>query len=189
MTPIVPLPKIDAVRYHCFTAVMQEPILGLDYLRALAETTHDLQACPIGPAFLSMAPWSTVSQHFMAPPPDRYINVVCAPPDLALGAPVSRRDVAPRHQPGISMMDSDTVYEPSTAFAGLYTVGVANIAITMGLVEPSPTDKKALNRYDIVITPTETDAEILASWGIAAAVVPPEPDLLEMLLADYTMVR
>jgi hypothetical protein len=188
VTTIVPPPPLPSVRYHCFTAATVEPILGLDYLLALAECSR-LQACPIGPAFLSLAPWSAVSQHFIAPAADRYINIVCAPPDLAMGSPVDRRAVAPQHIPGGQIVDSETIYTPSTALSGLFTVGVPNIAITLGLVEPSEPEKNALGRYDLVITPTDTDAEILAGWGVKVAVVPPEPDLLAEILSDYAVLR
>lgn len=169
------LKKAD-LRYHCVTMAVAEPILGLDYLRALAKH-YEVQACPIGPAFLAAPPWSQVSDLFLPKEFDNgfFINVVCAPVDMMAGQTIRQSDLAPDTSvPGAKPASSDVVYRPSTVFGALFTVGVMNIAITLPTREPSEAEQRVLTRYSAIWTPTESARERLRAWGIHAQVVVPE---------------
>jgi hypothetical protein len=67
----------------------------------------------------------------------------------------------------------ESVYVPATAFGGLWTKGVPNVAIT-ALSGKRLADKEAywLSRYDKVICPSFEDAEALSELHISAEVIP-----------------
>ena len=116
-------------RLRYFT-VIGDPI-GFLYLHAIAESPHGVTMAPIGPAFLMMPPWNQCAHLFGKPvaPLEEIVNIVCAPRGLLMGAKFGD-------------------YEPQTAFEGLYTDKVPNVAI----VAPGGTgDVETLAQYDLVV--------------------------------------
>lgn len=196
----------DAViRYFCLVLPNGGAQLGYDYLDALDRTGLGVAAQPIGPAFFMVEPWIKLNHLFAASTiAPRYVNVVCAPPNLLMGKRLQVTDVkapgrlpapgeetrpfalsatprAVRQTPG--QVEEDAVYEPQTALGGLFTVGVPNIAITMP--RPKPPDEaevRALNQYDAVIAPSSEDAAALRHLGIDAFHLPPDPKPLKRIL-------
>lgn len=169
-----------------FYLVVQDA--GLEYLEALAAAKLRVKPCPIGPAFLT-GRWAALMELFNAPMPgQRYVNMVCAPPSFPLGSPLRADPCDPRsgtRTPGAN--DTEIVYKPSTAFAGLYTVGVPNVAVVLGHDRPSDDEIVTLGKYNAVFTPTEAAAEDLRRRGVSqASMVFPEPRELSKLLSLFT---
>jgi hypothetical protein len=162
--------------------------LGFDYLDAFDKTALGVLACPIGMAYFAAEPWSDVGRLFMGRPAARYVNVVCAPPNLLMGqrlrasdAPVLGSDGEVRAIP--SGKTESIIYEPQTALAGLYTVGVPNVAITMARPRP-PEDHeiRALAQYDAVLCPSSSGTEELQRLGVVAMHVPADAEQLKRLV-------
>lgn len=178
------------VRFYCLALPSDGPQLGFDYLEALDHTDFGVRACPIGPAYLMAGDWPRLLHLFTGPPLGgrdtegnlvEFVNVVCAPPGLSLGFAMTARQVAgPRDA---AAAPDDVVYQPKTALAGLYTIGVKNIAITMPRPAlPDEAECAALALYDFVLCPTSEDAEMLGTLGVPALHVPPDPQLLDKIL-------
>jgi hypothetical protein len=171
------LPGLSTVRYYCLVTLGEGPFLGYDVLQALARGGFDVRACPIGAAFLAYPPWLEVMHLFTAGPPSPpFINMVCAPLCYLLGQPTTGVDFA-----GLKG-DPTIVYQPQTALMGLYTVGVPNVAVTLPRAPTGPATEgavsseiQALEKYDLVIAPTEEDAQGLRDLGVSAISVPPDP--------------
>jgi hypothetical protein len=186
-----------AIRFFCLVLPSEGPQAGFDYLEALEATELGVRAAPIGPAFLMSGRWPEL-QHlfFIGQVAKSYINVVCSPPNLLLGHTLRAVDVAPsqdeRSRPdtsraappvfaeGTSVDPLEPVYQAQTALAGLYTIGVPNIAITMPRPKP-PDDHEiaALMKYDAVLSPSDRDADALGMLGVPAMHLPPETEKLK----------
>jgi hypothetical protein len=169
--------------------------MGIDYLRAFHATGIGVKACPIGP-IMPMPSWMDLMNLFMvADPQEGYVNVVVAPPGLSMGFAHTAAAVAP----GVAMLDGnkappvpgapqvlpsqEIVYQPQTALAGLYTVGVPNIAVTMS--RPKPPDEaevRALQQYSFVLSPSDDDAQALRLIGVDAIHMLPDPGQLSRIL-------
>lgn len=166
------------VRYYCIVAPSRpgEALLGFDYLEAIDGSGVGVRACPIGAAFLMDKPWIDLLHLFSGEAPkDNYVNVVCAPIGCLLGSATSGVDFAgPKGSP-------DVVYRPQTALAGLYTVGVPNVAIT--LPHEDDADLQALQQYDFVLCPSDNYVEAFHDIGVTAHHVPPDPGQLGKLFA------
>lgn len=145
------------VRYHCLAAPAPPGNhLGFDVLLALHQAGIAVRALSIGPAFLMHPPWNALYKLFEAELDENYVNIVCAPPNLSLGAPMRAHEVAaPQDVRFARATDSNPVYRPQTALAGLHTVGVPNIAITLPRPKPpSPAEITILNHYNVVLCPS-----------------------------------
>lgn len=161
------------VRYHCLAAPAPPGLhLGFDCLLALHQAGIAVRALSIGPAFLAYPPWNALYKLFEAELDDEfYVNIVCAPPNLSLGAPMRAHEVAaPQDARLARATDSNPVYRPQTALAGLHTVGVPNIAITMPRPKPpSATEIVILNHYDVVLCPSASMTVELLEAGVENA--------------------
>ena len=184
-------PRFPRIRFHCLVNPGPGPHLGFDHLAAIDSTGIGVRAVPIGLAILTADPWSALEHCFRGPPPDdgEYVNIVCAPPRYSLGTQATRAAIAPptvvppgMRVPALPGDEDEIVYRPMTALAGLYTVGVPNIAITMP--QPKPTDDEigALGRYDRVFTPNAEAARRLGELGIKALVFRPHAGAWKRLL-------
>jgi hypothetical protein len=108
--------------------------------------------------------WAKYQEHFKNSLADRFVNVVIGvnpTPQIAL-----------RY---IKNMRADEVaYEPE--LTRLFTVGVPNLAVVGAWPRAlDEIEKKSLGRYARIITPTENDAAVLATQGVAAHFIPPTP--------------
>lgn len=173
-----------------FSLVMPNDTFGFDYLEAIHQTGLGVKGCPIGPAFLMSPPWAALMHLFMKGElADVYVNVVCCPPNIMMGQALRPTEMKPPPGMGPPISTSDRakteeyVYRPQTAFSGLYTIGVANIAITtLRPKPPDPNEVIALSKYDAVLTASEFDAEALKAVGILTYCAPPRPDGLQPIL-------
>jgi hypothetical protein len=169
-----------AVRYYCLVTSGPGPFLGFDYLEAIDISGVGVRACPIGPAFIVDPPWAELMHLFSGGNPEgKYVNVVCAPLGYSLGARTTGIDWAgPKGDPSV-------VYQPRTALAGLYTVGVPNVAITLPIDSWGGADDElqVLQQYDFVFCPTDEHVEAFKGVGISAHHVPPDAGQLAKLFA------
>ena len=183
--------SLAKIRYFCLIMPGPGPLLGFDYLEALHETGLGVRACPIGAAvFLMDAPWNKINHLFMggAVEDTSFINVVCSPPNLLMGAAMKASDVKPPKGVGAPTGDirsDETIYKPQTALSGLFTVGagIKNIAIT--IPKPKPPDEheiRALQLYDAVLTPNLADAMTFEGLGISARHMLPDAKRLKELI-------
>ena len=169
------------LRYFAVVAPGAAGDPGHAYLVALAATGIRIRALPIGPAAMSSEKrWSEVVELFTTPMSIPFVNIVCAPMGMPLGAPTSMRafggtqDLVKQEGATTDVMvfpaelravlgDSkdapDIMYEPTTALAGLHTEGCRNIAIVAG-GKPMRQDIAALARYDAVIASADDAAKI-----------------------------
>lgn len=157
---------------------MDSEKLGFSYLKACLDTGLGVRVMPIGMVRFDIEPWCRVPHAFMPSLKADYINVVCAPPGIPMGAAVSATQFGNEQA-----KQEGAVYEPPTALSGLFTVGVANIAILTGKGEISPKELEALKLYESVVCPTEEGAEELAAQGVRAVSIPPESDQLSELFS------
>jgi hypothetical protein len=126
---------------------------AFDYLRAIDELGLGVRVMPVGMARFDVPPWNEVSHTFVSPIGTDYINVVCVPSGVKLGAPVSMAQFGPGTEPFSSIGGQGNVYEPEGAIAGLYTVGVPNVAILVDK-DFTPGELDALRLYDMVVCPS-----------------------------------
>ena len=171
------------------------------YLKALIATGIPTLTVPIGMAFMGTAgpQWQKLSGTFTTALEEPYVNIVCAPPGLLMGSPIRASDmqISPAERaelvcdglavpPAPSAVGDDAselIYTPQTALAGLYTVGVPNIAITD--TRPKPPDAneiRALAQYDRVVGPNRSDRDALVDVGVAAEWLPPQHEQWSPLL-------
>jgi hypothetical protein len=139
-----------AARLRYFT-ITSDPT-GFLYLHSIADSRYGVSIGPIGPCFLSNPPWDQHMGLFGKPTADlsEIVNIVCAPRGLRMGT---------------SFGD----YEPETAFEGLLTAGVPNVAIvTSG---DGKGDIEALKSYSLVIAPNDRVCAQLTDDGIPAIVL------------------
>ena len=153
------------VRFYCVTALAEGPQLGAEYLKAFRDLGVRIRVCPIGPAYLTAGPWPDLAHLFTQVVTDEgnadFVNVVCAPPGLHLGATFQDQN-------------GNTAYRPQTALEALYTAGKKNIAVTLARPEPpSEAEKEALRRYDVVMAPNASLALELCELGVRTHCVPP----------------
>jgi len=160
------------------------------YLRAIAQIDIPVRAIPIGPAAAMNAErrWYDLSRLFMEPMRIRaageleHVNVVCAPLGTMLGVRAPMRAMGgtgdlvkqeggvtdvmhfPRDlKASLGVVDAktpDVVYEPATAFSGMWTKGYRNVAIiTNDFLEPvampSASELRMLGDYDLIIVGAE----------------------------------
>lgn len=178
---------MHAVRFFC-QAVAADSI-PFRYARALSES-RPIRVVSILGGMAAFTPGSVWYQHqdwFGGVIEGPYINVVCAPPGVLLGSPLRASEMMPPQVAKLTGSPADApdevVYTPQTAFCGLYTVGVPNLAIT-GVVPKPPRHHElaCLRQYDTVVAPSTTDREALRLLGIDAMYVPAERDALEAIL-------
>lgn len=146
-----------SIRYFCIVGNQ----VAFEYLGAISTSISGVSAAPIGPMFLYVPPWNAYAKLFGREVGMKFVNIVCALPGLSLGARV--------------VFDEDrdgTSYEPDTAFSGLYTVGVPNVAIVAG-VNGQKEAAEVLNLYNLVVCPTSDIKQALDRDGIGAEVVAP----------------
>ena len=185
--PDPPPSPLATVRFFCLVLPPGHEQTGYEYLDALDRSGKRVVACPIGMAYFTSAPWSGITRLFSGLTAPRFVNVVCAPPGLVMGARMRAADVKPPLDPsGVAWrkeLSQEVVYEPSTALSGLYTVGVPNVAITtLGTKPLESSEIRALAQYDAVFTPSGNDAEALRALGIHSMHIPPDPALLGRLM-------
>lgn len=171
-----------AIRFLCEVLPGASADVPLAYLQAFLGTQRRVRAHPLGAAAYGCDPrWLEVSSAFLAPPPHRFVNVVCVPFLRQITGPA----------PG------------DTAFAQALTAGAVNVAIVAGdvpvatvgvsppwaLVEP---EARTLSGYDQVIVHQAGDAYwlaelIRAAGGDAGRVshVPAQPGAIGQLLAAH----
>ncbi len=162
---------------------MDQGNLAYPYLKAIDNTGLGVRIMPIGLALFDRAPWNGVPHVFMSALRTRYINVVCAPPGVRLGAAITAAQFADNSQGG-----DKVVYEPDTMISGLLTVGIPNVAIVDGEGDFSEKELKALCLYDRVICPTPEGTTALCKQGVPSATVEPNPSKLSSLFSGITPV-
>lgn len=175
------------IRYYFDAEVTDESIVtGLSYLEAMAAAKLRVKPCPIGGAFLE-GRWSKLMPLFTAPMPGaRYVNVVCAGYGRSLGSPMRADHCDPRRGVRTAALGEE-VYRPKTAFTGLYTVGVPNVAIVVGETRAEDEEIEALCRYTAVFTSTEVAADDLRHRGVSPVTkMRPDPYELSRLLGLLT---
>ena len=90
------------VRYFCLVGPATDgsswPDLGYRYLAALRDAGVPVRAVSIGAAFFNPPPsevawahWVRIAELFRAPMQGDYVNVVCCPPRVPLGASMKQR--------------------------------------------------------------------------------------------------
>jgi len=156
--------------------------LAFPYLEAVDKTGLGVRVMPIGVVPFGMHPWDKVPHVFMTALKMRFINVVCIPPGVALGATISTA------QFGNSQGGDGVAYEPAMAIPGLYTVGVPNVAILEGTNIMVDKEIESLKVYDAVICPTGEGAQKLVSHGIKAVQIGPDPTLLARLFSGMNPI-
>lgn len=167
------------IRYACPTSPgMDKGGLAFQYLQILMETGLGVRIMPIGVALFDRAPWDEVPEVFTNALDTEYINVVCAPPGLTLGANISAA------QFGNDKASEDPAYKPTTAIAGLYTIGVPNIAILDGKGDFEPEELEALKKYSKVMCSTLEGIQNLFEQGGVFASVIDEPKEILSLFSD-----
>lgn len=182
------------LRYFCLVAAGPVGDLGYAYMTALRTTGIRLRAIPIGGAvFGADDRWTKISELFAVPMSVPYVNVVCAAAGVTMGSRTAAssfsnaRDLPAELQRVLGPQAERpvvVVYEPKTAFAGLYTVGCKNVAILRALPLPDGKEVTALMQYDRVLCPTAADCEALSQLGISAQQMPPSADGLRYMLEE-----
>ncbi len=191
------------LRFFCCVAPGPVGEVPLRYLEALVGTGIPTLTAPIGLAFMGvMGPrWQALSHTFTTELVEPYVNIVCAPPGLLMGSPIRASDMqmsaserAELISDGLALPpapaehgeDADEiVYVPHTALAGLYTVGVPNIAITD--TRPKPPDAneiRALAQYNRVVCSNTKDVVALRALGVDADKREPDARRWGYLLRD-----
>ncbi len=146
--------------------------------------------------------WYDISHLFTTPMSLPYLNIVCAPAGMRLGtrAPMGAMngtgDLAsrgagdndatevmvfpPELRDALSSMGiakrpaaMDIVYEPQTAFSGLYTESVRNVAIVTDVAQLDDDEIRWLRIYDLVICPTIAVMTELGDRGLLELVYIP----------------
>lgn len=166
------------------------------YAYASALKSMGVRVIPIGGMILQPEPtwkkWLRLRECFLGELAAKYVNVVCCPPGLPLGTPLTGRELgsvcdytsAAKHVTAKGeQATSETAYKPRFALAELLTDGVRNIAITTAYRSTADgtlvrakfddTELEALPRYDAVLTPGYRDEVRLRALGIKAARCPP----------------
>lgn len=173
--------EVARIRYFCQLTLEDAPLPSVAYLAALAKAGWGVRALSIFGMPAPVGPWAPYAALFATPMAPAYLNVVCALPGMPMGAPRKASELAGamRGPGGLTHAagKDEVVYLPQTALAGLFTVGVPNVAITVPPPRDSISDEewRTLERYDLVLTLTETMAELLATdHGVKAVVAPPE---------------
>ncbi len=179
------------IRYACITSPGMELGIAFSYLKAIDDTGLGVRIMPVGLALFDRLPWSEMPHVFTAPISKSFINVVCVPLGVTLGAPASAEQFAlPDADRDLAIAGEgpgEGSYKPETAIKGLHTDNVFNVVIVDG-VGVAPLDlaeRVALCRYDRVICPTPEGTTALCRQGVPAATIPPESDKLAKLFADF----
>lgn len=166
------------IRYFAMLTLSDSPLPACAYLAALERTGLGVRVLSVFGMPSSPGPWTPHAAAFMAPVAARYVNVVAALPGLPMGSPVTRRDLAGGFGTGGAFFDrrdfnvapagveqmaaettadgDEVIYQPQTIIAGLYTVGVPNVLLTVppAAGEISPAEIAAMSKYDVVAVPT-----------------------------------
>jgi hypothetical protein len=162
---------------------MDQEGLAFPYLEAAIGTGLGVRVMPVGLVAMWLAPWNKVPAVFMSALATRFINVVCVPAGITMGAPVSiaqfgRGEQGPAQGPA---------YEPLAALHGLFTVGIPNVAIVKDGKGLTPKELETLKIYTSVVCPTKKGAEELRTKGVRTMVVPPESDQLSSLFSGMNL--
>lgn len=194
-----------SIRYACITSPGMDSGIAFPYLKAIDDTGLGVRIMPIGLALFDRLPWSEISHVFTTSISDPFINVVCVPLRVTLGAPVSAAKfvednledseaaLAPESMRIEAPGNVEGGYEPETAIVGLHTDNVFNVIIVDGttpmgkaeLLVLGEEECLALCRYSRVICSTHEATTILCKHGVPAATIPPESDKLAKLFADF----
>lgn len=172
------------LRYYC--QVTPGADTEYAYLRCLEGLGHGVRLLPIGTAYLQVPNipewrrWLEYAELLVAPMAMPYLNVVCSRPNVTLGVRMTGADFLP------GAGSDEIVYDPSTAFGGLYTDGVPNIAIvSQGAKPPSEREIAALSRYELLACPTIEDSQALCDLGLSAEAIPPRyPEAWENVINE-----
>lgn len=163
---VAPVEKEALIRYVCVTDEARDPEkIAFSYLEAIEGTGLGARVMPLGAMHFAVPPWNALGHLFLSALRTRFLNVVCVPPRLPL-------------VPG----------EDQTALAGLYTLGIPNVAITTGLGDYTAKELHSLQLYNRVVVPDEDGRVVLASKGIDSVVIPPDPEPLSSLFSGITLV-
>lgn len=154
--------------------------LAFPYLEAILGTGLGVRLMPVGMVALWLPPWNQVPQAFVSTLSTHFINVMCVPAGLKVGATVSAAQFGNEEAQGAA-------YEPPLALHGLFTVGVPNVAIVPGDAGFDPKEIATLKKCTGVVCPTEEGAANLLSLGIQATVIPPESDQLSSLFSGMQL--
>jgi hypothetical protein len=157
---------------------MDKEELAFSYLEAIIGTGLGVRVMPVGVVAMWLAPWNKVPQVFMSALKVRFINVVCVPAGITMGAAISVAQFGNE-----SASQEQVAYEPPTAIHGLYTVGIPNVIIMSGEEELKPKDIEVLKLYSAVICPTSKGSKALGRRGVPAVTIPPESDQLSRLFS------
>jgi len=149
--------------------------LAFPYLEAILGTGLGVRLMPVGLVALWLSPWNQVPEVFVSALRTRFINVLCVPAGLKVGATVSAAQFGNEAAKGAA-------YEPPLAMQGLFTVGVPNVAIVRAS-EFDPKEISTLKKCTAVVCPTKEDADALGICGVKAVVIPPESDQLSRLFS------
>lgn len=173
------------VRYFCPPMASPASKMAFDYLKAINQTGVGVRATALGLAAFT-PPWDTVAELFNNTLENRYTNIVCSPMGLVMGQTMRSSDVAPPSDPGAD----DIIYTPPPTFVGLMTVGVSNIAITKppvgdGVDKQFQEELTALDKYDVVLCPTQQDVDGFKKLGIDARFCPPDTQKLLPVLREF----
>lgn len=168
------------IRFFTVVAPGDAGDLPYRYLRAFVAMDKPICVLPIGPAtaMASERRWYELEKLFGAPI-DMRTNIVCAPCGYPLGQRATARSmggtgdlvkqegrvqdvslfppelrVLLKNDVG-ELRDHDVEYVPPTAFGGLWTAGVQNIAIVLeGTASADEHELAFLAKYDLVICPS-----------------------------------
>ena len=166
------------LRYFCVVGPTGLRIadLGYRYLCELVRARVRVRALPIGAAgvFGTERRWYELGEVFTRPMALPFMNVVCVSCGYMLGNKTSASTFASAEAlspelrqilgPMAGAKSADVDYEPHTALASLYTVGVKNVAIVTGM--PDEHERAVLEKYDLVIWPdAEEELELRRQGG------------------------
>lgn len=186
-----------SIRYACLTSPGMDAGIAFRYLKAIDDTGLGVRIMPVGLALFDRLPWSEMPHVFTASISDPFINVVCVPLRVTLGAPASAEQFAlPDEDQDLAIAGDglgEGSYEPETAIKGLHTDNVFNVAIVDGtspmgkaeLTALSEEDRFALCCYSRVICSTPEGTTALCKRGVPAVTISPESDKLAKLFADF----
>ena len=163
--------------------------IAFSYLKAIDDTGLGVRIMPVGLALFDRLPWSEMPHVFTASISEPFINVVCVPQGVTLGAPADAKQFAlPDGDQDLAIAGDgpgEGNYKPETAIIGLYTDNVFNVAIVDWEGEVDQAELYTLCRYSRVICPTHEATTALCKQGVPAATIPPESDKLAKLFADF----
>lgn len=172
------------IRYACLTSPgMDTEGLAFPYLKALDETRLGVRVMPVGMVAMWLEPWNQLPHVFMSALKMRFINVVCVPPGVSLGMPISVAQFG-----NGSGTQEGAVYKPDMAISGLYTVGIPNVAVLAGTGALEHKEVESLKIYDAVVCPTTEGSAALEAQGIKAVTIPPEPGKLSRLFSGMNPI-